>query len=38
VESQTSRWNDKVRNTHESHEVRISSPDCNRAMQIAHSL
>lgn len=30
----TSRWNDKVRNTHESHEVRISSPDTGRIRAI----
>ncbi len=29
-----SRWNDKVRNTHESHEVRISSPDTGRIRAI----
>lgn len=29
-----SRWNDKVRNTHESHEVRISSPDDKRIRAI----
>lgn len=30
----TSRWNDKVRNTHESHEFRISSPDTGRIRAI----
>jgi outer membrane receptor protein involved in Fe transport len=29
-----SYWNDKVRNTHESHEVRISSPDTGRIRAI----
>lgn len=31
----TSYWRDKVRNTHESHEVRISSPDDKRIRAIA---
>ena len=31
----TSYWTDKVRNTHESHEFRISSPDSGRIRAIA---
>lgn len=30
----TSYWTDKVRNTHESHEIRISSPDSGRIRAI----